>query len=162
MELTIIGMDDDRGHAQSAKNELLASGFSRSNVQLNPDHDLSATRGPSIQSEKDATLHASIGNFFRSLFSMDDKSTYSNVYAEAVRRGSYVLTVDVANDEQRVRAEEIMGVTTVRWTSTNAQPAGSGRAGADTIRRRRSMPRRKRESSEQFLAGRKSPGITEI
>lgn len=109
MELTIIGMYDDRDHARSAKNELLASGFSRRNVQLNPDHDLSATRGPSIQSEKDTSLHASIGNFFRSLFSMDDKSTYSNVYAEAVRRGSYVLTVDVASDEQRVRAEEIMG-----------------------------------------------------
>jgi hypothetical protein len=40
---------------------------------------------------------------------MDDKSTYSNVYAEAVRRGSYVLTVDVDTDELRLRAEEIMG-----------------------------------------------------
>lgn len=109
MELTIIGVYDDRHHAHSAKNELLASGFSRRNVQLNPDHDLSATRGPSVQSEQNATLQTSIGNFFRSLFSLDDKSTYSNVYAEAVKRGSYVLTVDIDSDEQRIRAEEIMG-----------------------------------------------------
>lgn len=109
MELTIIGVYDDRTHARNAKNDLLASGFLRSNVQLNPDHDLSATRGPSVQKETSATVNASIGNFFRSLFSIDDKTMYSNVYAEAVRRGSYVLTVDVDSDEQRVRAEEIMG-----------------------------------------------------
>lgn len=109
MELTIIGVYDDRNHARSAKNELLASGFPRGSVQLNPEHDLPPTKGPSVQKEKNATLSASIGNFFRSLFSMDDKSMYSNVYAEAVKRGSYVLTVDVETDEQRVRAEEIMG-----------------------------------------------------
>jgi hypothetical protein len=109
VELTIIGVYDDRAHARNARNELLASGFSRSNVQLNPDHDLSAMRGPSVQKEKNVTVNDSIGNFFRSLFSIDDKSTYSNVYAEAVRRGSYVLTVDVESDEQRVRAEGIMG-----------------------------------------------------
>lgn len=108
MELTIIGVYDEQTHARSAKYELIASGFPRGKVQLNPDHELSATRGPSIQSEKKATINGSIGNFFRSLFSIDDKSTYSNIYAEAVRRGSFVLTVDVDNDEQRARAEEIM------------------------------------------------------
>jgi hypothetical protein len=109
MELTIIAVYDDLTHARSAKNELLASGFSRRDVQLNPDHELSATRGPSVQSEKSATLSGSIENFFRSFLSMDDKSTYSNVYAEAVRRGSYVLTVDVDTDERRILAEEVMG-----------------------------------------------------
>lgn len=106
MELTIIGVYEDSAQARSAKNDLLASGFSRSHVQLNPDHDLSATRGPSVQ--KSPTAGSSIENFFRSLFSMDDKSTYSNVYAEAVRRGHYVLTTDVDSDEQRLRAQEIM------------------------------------------------------
>jgi hypothetical protein len=49
MELTIIGEYDDLTHARSAKNDFLASGFSRSDLQLNPDHDLSAMRGPSVQ-----------------------------------------------------------------------------------------------------------------
>jgi len=39
---------------------------------------------------------------------MGDKGTYSNVYAEAVRRGSHVLTVDVDSDERRLRAEDIL------------------------------------------------------
>ena len=108
MQLVIIGVYDDLTHAQSAKHELLASGFVRSEVQLNPEHPLPATREPSVPKEKKTTLARSIENFVQSLFSTD-KSTYSHVYAEAVRRGSYVLTVDVDSDERRLRAEEIMG-----------------------------------------------------
>ena len=108
MELVIIGLYDDLAHARSAKHELLASGFVRSEVQLNPDHELAVTADPAIQTEERATLSGSIENFFRSLFSMDDKRTYSNVYAEAVRRGSYVLTVDVDTDERRLKAQDIM------------------------------------------------------
>jgi hypothetical protein len=106
MELTIIGVYDELAHARSARNDLIASGFSSSGVQLNPDHELATTRGPSVQ--KSPTVAASIENFFRSLFSMDDKSTYSHLYAEAVRRGNYVVTIDVDSDAQRVQAEEIM------------------------------------------------------
>ena len=108
MELTIIGVYEDRDHARSAKNELLASGFPRSGVQMNPDHDFTASNNPSIQQQAHGGLTDSIGNFFRSLFGMDDKSTYSNLYADAVKRGETVLTVDVSSDEQRMRAEEIM------------------------------------------------------
>jgi hypothetical protein len=108
MELTIIGIYEDQNHARSAKNELLASGFVRSNVQMNPDHDFTAADRPSTPHEQHSGLTDSIGNFFRSLFSQDDKSTYSNVYADAVKRGETVLTVDVASEEQRIRAEEIM------------------------------------------------------
>jgi hypothetical protein len=107
MELIVIGVYDDLAHARAAKHELLASGFARSNVQLNPDHDLPPTRGPLVQNEKSATLSGSIESFFRSLI-MGDKSTYGNVYAEAVRRGSYVLTVDVESDARRRLAEDVM------------------------------------------------------
>lgn len=106
MELTIIGVYEDLAPARSARNELIASGFSSRSVQLNPDHEQSTTRGPSVQ--KSPTVSASIENFFRSLFSMDDKSTHSNLYAEAVRRGNYVLTVDVDSDALRIQAEQIM------------------------------------------------------
>jgi hypothetical protein len=103
MELIIIGVYDDLTHARGAKNELLASGFARSDVQLNPDHEHPGTIAPPVQKEKN-----SIENFFRSLI-VGDKGTYSNVYAEAVRRGHYVLTVDVDSDERRLRAKDIMG-----------------------------------------------------
>ncbi len=106
MELTIIGVYEELASARSAKNDLIASGFPTRGVQLNPDHEQATTRGPSVQ--KSPTVSASIENFFRSLFSMDDKSTYSNLYAEAVRRGNYVLTVDVDSDAGRIQAEQIM------------------------------------------------------
>lgn len=108
MELTIIGIYEEQQNARSAKYDLLASGFSRSKVQLNPDDEFSATTSPSAPSQKSASLNASIGNFFSSLFNVHGKHTYSNVYAEAVKRGDSVLTVDVVSDDQRARAKEIM------------------------------------------------------
>jgi hypothetical protein len=107
MELIVIGVYDDLAHARSATNELIASGFTRSEVQLNPDHDLSATAGASVP-KGSGTFTGTVENFFQSLI-VGDKGTYSNVYAEAVRRGNYVLTVDVDSDERRLRAKEIMG-----------------------------------------------------
>ena len=108
MELTIIGVYEDQQNARSAKYDLLASGFSRSKVQLNPDDEYSATTSHSAQSQKNASLNASVGDFFSSLFNVHGKHTYSNVYAEAVKRGDSVLTVDVDSDDQRARAKEIM------------------------------------------------------
>jgi hypothetical protein len=108
MAIIIIGVYDDYSHGYSAKNELLASGFSRGQVQLNPDQEAAPRTGKSVPVTDDGSVSAGIGNFFRSLFGVGDKSTHSNIYAEAVRRGSYVLTVEADDDEQRVRAEEIM------------------------------------------------------
>jgi len=108
MELTIIGIYEEQQNARSAKYDLLASGFSRSKVQLNPDDEFSATTSPAVQTQPSASLNASIGNFFSSLFNVHGKHTYSNVYAEAVKRGESVLTVDVVSDDQRARAKEIM------------------------------------------------------
>lgn len=106
MAITIIGVYDDYSHGYSAKNELIASGLSRRQVQLNPDQESPPATSPAVKD--DSSVRAGIGIFFRSLFGVGDKSTHSNVYAEAVRRGSYVLTVDADDDAQRMRAEEIM------------------------------------------------------
>lgn len=108
MELTIIAIYEEQQNARSAKYDLLASGFSRSKVQLNPDDEFSATTTPSTHNQKSASLNASIGNFFTSMLNVHGKNTYSNVYAEAVKRGDSVLTVDVVSDDQRALAKEIM------------------------------------------------------
>lgn len=109
MDTTIIGVYDEFSHGYSAKNELIASGFSRRQVLLNPDRDLSEATGKPLPGKDDGWVSGGIGNFLRAMFGIgDNKITHSNVFAEAVRRGAYVLTVDVESDEQRVRAEEIM------------------------------------------------------
>jgi hypothetical protein len=109
MDKTIIGVYDDAAHAVSAKHELLASGFSRRHVQLNPDPDQSTPSEGARIAQHESAVSASIGGFFRSFFfGVGDKSTDSHLYAEAVRRGNSVLIVETASDEECTRAEEIV------------------------------------------------------
>jgi len=105
MENTVVGVYDSYAQAQNALNELLTSGFSRSDVQLSPDSE-SSTRV--ADTDTSSSGGSGIGHFFRSLFGMDEHREHGDMYSEAVRRGSCVLTVNAASDEQRDRATEIM------------------------------------------------------
>jgi hypothetical protein len=106
--VTVIGVYDNFDAGQGAKNEVLAAGYSWRAVQLNPDHEIHREQRSSTPQPDDPSVQAGLSTFFRSLFGMGDKSTHSNVYAEAVRRGAYVLTVDVDTDDQRAQVEAIM------------------------------------------------------
>lgn len=108
MENTVIGVYDSYAQAESAMNELLSSGFSRSDVRLNPEPS-GSEQGATISTDEQPQEHG-IGHFFRSLFGMEEheRHEHHDLYAEAVRRGSCVLAVDADSDEQRERATEIM------------------------------------------------------
>jgi uncharacterized protein (TIGR02271 family) len=111
MANTVIGVYDDYSHAQNALNELLASGFSRSEVQLSPSENSSAARQSYLSDNSrtdDAGGGSGIGNFFKSLFGGGQENKHADVYSEAVRRGSYMLTVNADSDEQRDQAADIM------------------------------------------------------
>jgi len=110
MENTVIGVYDSYAQAQNAMNELLTCGFSRSDLQLNPEADTAAPAS-AASTAGSGSHEGGIGSFFRSLFGMDDQSDYRqhrDIYAEAVRRGSCVLTVQAGSDEQRDRAIDVM------------------------------------------------------
>jgi len=49
-----------------------------------------------------------IGHFFRSMFGLEEHREHRDIYAEAVRRGSCVLTVDTDSEQERDRATDIM------------------------------------------------------
>lgn len=108
MENTVIGVYDSYAQAESAMNELLSSGFSRSNVRLNPEP--SGSEPATATTAEELPREHGIGHFFRSLFGLEEheRHEHHDLYAEAVRRGSCVLAVDAASDEQRERATEIM------------------------------------------------------
>jgi len=111
MDNTVVGVYDSYAQAQNAMNELLSAGFSRSDVQLNPDSDRTTASPGNTTSAETHESHSGgsgIGNFFRSLFGMDDEAEHRDVYSEAVRRGSCVLTVNASSEEQRDRAADIM------------------------------------------------------
>ena len=111
MDNTVVGVYDSYTQADAAVNELISAGFSRDHVQLTPDTRNASTGqdgvGTAVRDSTESSGSA-IGNFFRSLFGMDEHSEHHDIYSEAVRRGSHVLTVDAPNDEMRERAVEIM------------------------------------------------------
>lgn len=113
MQNTIIGIYDSFDQAQGAVNELLGAGFTRANVHLNLHHDSSvAHRADSAPEGREHAGGSTIGHFFRTLFGMheeeDEHRAHHDIYAEAIRRGSSMLTVNADLDDQCDQAIEIM------------------------------------------------------
>jgi uncharacterized protein (TIGR02271 family) len=106
MENTVIGVYDNYAQAQSAMNELLLGGFARSDIHLNPDAE--TTTGQATLGDATQEYGSGIGNFFRSLFGMEEDRERTDIYSESVRRGGVVLTVMTASEEASNRATEIM------------------------------------------------------
>lgn len=113
MANTIIGVYDEYSHAQGALDELLQSGFERSDVRLSPADQTLSAREAALRSNDLGSEESgggwSIGNFFRALFGNDEHNhPHADVYKEALRRGSYLLTVEAEDEEGRDRAGNIM------------------------------------------------------
>lgn len=103
MKNTVVGVYDSYAQAQNAMNELIASGFSPNDLQLRPDAQATTT-----QATATSERGTGIGHFFRALFGMDEDRSASDIYSEAVRRGSCVLTAHADSDERRDQAADIM------------------------------------------------------
>ena len=100
---TLVGVYDNRADADRAVRALVAAGFPRANVRLSSESEQTNATGAA---EADESV---IGGFFRSLFCTEEHRLHHDVYAESVRRGSHVLTVDTRNDDELERAATIMG-----------------------------------------------------
>ncbi|WP_426173932.1 DUF2382 domain-containing protein [Massilia sp. TWR1-2-2] len=114
MQHTLVAVFDNRTDAQSAMDELLASGFSRQEVRLSEGTTgTTATLGTtgtttgSTASSDDSSFTGSIKHFFSDLFGSDD-DTPVNKYSEAVTRGSHVLTVVTASEPEVERAADLI------------------------------------------------------
>lgn len=104
-EQSVVGVYDDYHDAEKAAEALVAAGFPRSSMQLTPESQSPvAQQTGSTSGEK----QHGIGGFFRSLFGMEEHKEHHDVYAESVRRGSYVLSVNADTDQRVDRASEIM------------------------------------------------------
>lgn len=120
MEHILVAAFDRYSEAEEVKIELLNKGVSNTDIQLSGSNDASlaapaagtttdraatATREPA-----DASMGEKISAFFGSIFGSDDTSDsrYASAYPEAIRRGSTVVTVTVADDAQVPVVEEIL------------------------------------------------------
>ena len=113
---TVISVFDTVDEAQDARDALVDSGFDASEVsmQSNPaaqGGDTLTTTDRTItgtsRGTEDEGFMAGIGHFFSDLFGSDDKEQAGN-YSEAVRRGSTVVTVTVADQSRVEQAHSIL------------------------------------------------------
>lgn len=111
MNTTVVAVFDHYGDAQSAMNALYQEcSFTQAQVKLSPPEASTEARKQALRSGTSTsdTGGWGIGDFFRSLFGTDQHSDDAGVYAEAVRRGAYMLSVDAQTEEQAHRAADIM------------------------------------------------------
>lgn len=105
---TVVGVYDNYADAQRAVQALSSEGFPRSSIHLTPESETDTSARASTADSSDAQSSGGIGGFFRSLFGREEHKEHHDVYAESVRRGSYILTVDVNSDDEVDRASDIM------------------------------------------------------
>ena len=112
MDQTVIGVFDTYDHAEQAKQQLIARGFSANDVQVRAhDADLGSTgkAGTTSTSGTEVGFMESVGNFFADLFGPNQDD--AGHYAEAVRRGGAVVAVTVADESRVASAREALVAT---------------------------------------------------
>ena len=104
MASNLAGVFDDYDDAERARERLVSAGFRNEAIQVTPERSAWGT-GDSTYGGR-AAQGGGLRSFFASLFGSDEES--HGHYSEAVRRGSVVLTVEVANDGEIAQATRIL------------------------------------------------------
>lgn len=104
MATTLVAMFDDAAQAEQAKRELALAGIQEDRVQVTRSGE-GAGSASSASSTQDKPDHR---GFFARLFGLDQPDEHSGNYAEAVRRGSSILTVQVEDDSQVTRISQLL------------------------------------------------------
>jgi len=112
MQHTLVAVFDNHADAQSAMDELLASGFSRSDVNVSSADATGQTSSlsgdvPRIDETHEEGIGASIKHFFTGLFGSDNDEHVSR-YSDVVSRGHHVLTVTTQSEPEVERAADVI------------------------------------------------------
>lgn len=106
MTHTVVGLFDDRAHAQAAMNELMAQGFVKENIDIsNRSFAVDAADGNDVSTSTGDGIGNRISNFFSSLFGDDEDTARS--YTDAASEADAILTVQVDSKERGETAQEI-------------------------------------------------------
>lgn len=113
MESTVIGVFDDQRQAEGARNELLKAGFGTADVEIldanatAQSQTLSEQAHERAEAREQATDGWGVGSFFSGLFGSINRQD-ADLYQEALRRGSCLLTVVSRNDQQHAEIVNIV------------------------------------------------------
>ncbi|MDB5764896.1 MAG: hypothetical protein JWQ21_3891, partial [Herminiimonas sp.] len=144
MEHTLVAVFDSEAHAQNALNDLMSSGFSRDDVHINASQQSGTTENTSSSAAGASSDHESIGekikSFFHHMFDREEDAGRADIYSEAVKRGSHVLTVTAKDDDQVMRATDVLNrhnpidvdERASQWKSTGWMPDASVPADASS------------------------------
>lgn len=144
MQHTLVAVFDNRTDAQNAMNELLSSGFTRTDVRLSnadPTGQTDSLTGRSDlnierSQDGDTGITASIKNFFNDLFGSDNAEHVSR-YEGAVTRGHHVLTLVADSLPEVERAADIVeryGPTDIDENATGTPDIASSGISAGAMR----------------------------
>ncbi|NML60166.1 DUF2382 domain-containing protein [Massilia sp. RP-1-19] len=133
MKHTLVAVFDNRSDAQKAMDDLLASGFSRSDLRLSEGGTQTETAASGADLHEDESFSDSIKHFFADLFG-SDRSRRLGQYSEAIARGHYVLTVTAPNEPEVERAADLVerygpldiDETSSAWPSASAAGSTAG------------------------------------
>ena len=164
MRHTLVAVFDNRSDAQNALDELLASGFSRTDASLSSADPTGQTDSVTGDNELLTGAHeegfgASIKHFFTSLFG-SDSNEHAERYSNAVTRGHHVLTLTTDSEPEVERAADIIerfGPVDIDETHDQlaAGPAGA-RMAAPGLQQSSSMSAQSAGSGASSISG--SPG----
>jgi uncharacterized protein (TIGR02271 family) len=111
MHHTLIAVFERRSDAQQALDDLLASGYARGAARLSegdPTGQSGLQQDPTTPAARDDSgFGSSIRHFFTDIFGTD-RSPHAQMYADAVTRGHYVLTLVADNEPEVERAADIV------------------------------------------------------
>jgi uncharacterized protein (TIGR02271 family) len=110
MQHTLVAVFDNRSDAQNAMDELLSSGFSRSDVNVSSATATTGTdtlAGSTSNATHEEGVGASIKHFFTNLFG-DDDGGHADRYTGAVTQGNHVLTVTTQSEPEVERAADVI------------------------------------------------------
>src|SRR5437764_3366736 len=139
MQHTLVAVFDNRSDAQNAMDELLASGFDRSDVNVSSADPTGSTTStsslsgdvPSSADTQDHGIGHSIKHFFSNLFGTDNDEHVQR-YSDVVSRGHHVLTLTTESEPEVERAADVIerfGPVDIDERHDLSGPAGSLDAG---------------------------------
>lgn len=164
MQHTLVAVFDNRNDAQKALEDLVNSGFSRQEAHLSEgDPAGAASRQPNTDSTyaastDDSSFVTGIRNFFSDIFGTD-RSEHTQMYAEAVSRGHYVLTVTAGSEPEVERAAAIVeryGPIDIDEQASQWGAGGLGdssRMGSSGLQQSQTMSQQYAQGSDATLQG---------
>ena len=173
MSSVLVGMFDSQTAAAQARGKLMSAGFAGDAVTLVGGTGSSSTSSvPGTVASDEPHHKGAIARFFDDLFGEGEaadpvRSGYTDTYSEAFKRGSYGVSVTVANDAEMDKAEQILndaGAVDIDekaaswrkegWTGGMAQAAGATGAAAATLEA--GATRKLQEVEEELKVGKRA------